>query len=104
MSSIYLYVKNFYLCRINSTMMDAKITLSFDAEVIASAKEYAESHNISLSRLTEYLYRQLTSRHYKSMEEFPVANWVMEVAEGQAEYKTSKSRKATKKEFYESRK
>jgi hypothetical protein len=27
--------------------MDAKVTLSFDKEVIEKAKKYAESHNIS---------------------------------------------------------
>ncbi|WP_339606444.1 DUF6364 family protein [uncultured Roseivirga sp.] len=41
--------------------MDAKVTLSFDQEVIKSAKQFAEKNNISLSRLTEFLYRQLTS-------------------------------------------
>ncbi|MEQ8688440.1 MAG: DUF6364 family protein [Imperialibacter sp.] len=84
--------------------MDAKITLSFDASVIASAKAFAEENNISLSRLTEYLYRQMTSRHYQSLEDLEVSQWVMMVADGQAEYKTSKPRKAAKKEYYESRK
>ncbi|HRH61362.1 MAG TPA: DUF6364 family protein, partial [Chitinophagaceae bacterium] len=36
--------------------MDAKITLSFNKEVITEAKKFAESHHMSLSRLTEYLY------------------------------------------------
>jgi uncharacterized protein YggE len=33
--------------------MDAKITLSFDENIIDKAKDYAESKGISLSRLTE---------------------------------------------------
>lgn len=83
--------------------MDAKITLSFDAEVIASAKTFAESHHISLSRLTEHLYRQLTSKQYSSLEEFPVSEWVSQVAEGAPVYKT-RSKKASKEEFYQKRK
>ena len=41
--------------------MDAKITLSFDRDIIVKAKDFADSQNISLSRLTEFLYRQITS-------------------------------------------
>ncbi len=84
--------------------MDAKVTLSFDASVIQSAKKFAESQNISLSRLTEFLYRQLESKQYKSLEELPISDWVNMVAEGQAEYKTRKSSKSLKETFYESRK
>jgi len=84
--------------------MDAKITLSFDEEVIKKAKEFAESQNISLSRLTEFLYSQITGGHYKNLEELPVADWVYLVAEGKAEYKTkSKSRKSMKKEYFDSK-
>jgi hypothetical protein len=84
--------------------MDAKVTLSFDASVIQSAKKFAESQNISLSRLTEFLYRQLESKRYQSLEELPVSDWVNMVAEGQAEYKTKGRSRSAKKEFYESRK
>lgn len=81
-------------------VMDAKVTLSFDQEVIRSAKEFAEKNNISLSRLTEFLYRQLTSNEYKSIENLPIADWVNAVAEGQAEYRT-KPRKISKSGYYE---
>lgn len=84
--------------------MDAKVTLSFDADVIEKAKKYAESQNISLSRLTEFLYRQLASTHYKSLEDLPISDWVVMVAEGQAEYKTKKRIKSYKEEFFETRK
>ncbi|WP_422356034.1 DUF6364 family protein [Roseivirga pacifica] len=80
--------------------MDAKVTLSFDQEVISSAKAFAEQHNISLSRLTEYLYRQITSNSYNALEDFPIADWVNAVAEGRAEYHT-KPRKISKSDFYE---
>jgi hypothetical protein len=85
--------------------MDAKITLSFNEDVIEKAKQFADKQNISLSRLTELLYRKLTSGHYINLEELPVASWVNELALGEAEYKTKpSSRKKLKAEFYKSRK
>jgi hypothetical protein len=83
--------------------MDAKITLSFDKSVIEQAKQYAESQNISLSRLMEFLLRKITSGNYQSLEDFPVSEWVSQVAEGDAEYITRpRSRKSLKNEFFES--
>lgn len=84
--------------------MDAKITLSFNKEIIEKAKEFAEQNNISLSRLTEYLYSQIISKEYKSLEELPVSAWVEFVAEGQMEYKKSPGRKKLKDEFFEGKK
>lgn len=85
--------------------MDTKITLSFNGEIISKAKKFADRHNISLSRLTEMLYQKMTAENYKSLEDFPISDWVNEVAEGKAEYKTKpSSRKALKKEFFKSRK
>jgi hypothetical protein len=85
--------------------MDAKITLSFNEAVIAKAKQFADSQNISLSRLTEFLYSQITNGGYKTLEELPVAQWVSQVAEGEAKYQTkARSRKALKSEYYRSRK
>lgn len=72
--------------------MDTKVTLSFNDEIIGKAKQFAEQNNISLSRLTEFLFRQITSGDYKSLDELPVADWVNQVAEGKAEYHT-KARK-----------
>ena len=79
--------------------MDAKLTLHFDQEVIEKAKAFAAAQNISLSRLTEYLYRQITSGDYKTLDDFPVADWVNQVAEGEAVY-LKRSGKALKNEFY----
>lgn len=85
--------------------MDAKVTLSFDKKVIEKAKKFAADHNISLSRLTEFLYYQITTGHYQQLEEMPISDWVQEVAEGRAEYKTrSANRKDMKDEFFQSRK
>jgi hypothetical protein len=78
--------------------MDAKLTLHFDRDVIDKAKQFALSNKVSLSRLTEFLYRQITSGNYKTLEEFPVADWVNRVAEGEAMYK-NRTRKSLKDEF-----
>ncbi|HMV09861.1 MAG TPA: DUF6364 family protein [Cyclobacteriaceae bacterium] len=85
--------------------MDSKITLSFDEGVIAKAKKFADSQNISLSRLTEFLYRKITSGEYENLESLPVADWVNLLAEGETEYKTKgRSRKTLKREYLKSRK
>ena len=86
--------------------MDNKITLSFDESVIEKAKKYAENNNISLSRLIEFLLKKITSSNYENLEDFPISDWVMQVAEGQAEYQTKskRSRKAAKDEFFKSKK
>ncbi len=84
--------------------MDSKITLSFDANIIDKAKEYAESKGISLSRLTEILLRKATSGGYREIEDIPVSHWVMTLSEGEAEYITPKKRKDIKKEYYNSKK
>ncbi|MDP2113496.1 MAG: DUF6364 family protein [Bacteroidota bacterium] len=79
--------------------METKLTLNFDQEVIEKAKEFAAANHISLSRLTEFLYRQITSGNYKTIEDFPVSEWVNMVAEGEATYKR-RSRKELKDEYF----
>ncbi|MBA4408809.1 MAG: DUF6364 family protein [Bacteroidota bacterium] len=79
--------------------METKLTLNFDQEVIEKAKEFAAANHISLSRLTEFLYRQITTGNYKTIEEFPVSEWVNQVAEGEATYKR-RSRKDLKDEYF----
>ncbi len=78
--------------------MEAKLTLHFNQEVIEKAKKFAAANNTSLSRLTEFLYRQITSGGYKTIEDFPVSEWVNQVAEGEAVYKRH-SGKSLKDEF-----
>ena len=85
---------------LNNKAMDAKVTLSFNKDVIDKAKEFAEQNNISLSRLTEYLYSQVTSKNYKSLEELPVSDWVDFVAEGPIEYRKTPGRDKMKAEFF----
>ena len=84
--------------------MDAKVTLSFNEEVVIKAKKYAADNNISLSRLIEFLLKKVTSNEYKSLEDYPVADWVTQISEGKAEYHIKPGRKSLKKEFFESRK
>ena len=83
--------------------MDAKVTLSFDAAIIEKAKQFAEDNNTSLSRLTEFLLRKVTSSHHKSLEDLPISDWVSIVSEGQAEYITRpKKNKQLKAEYFKS--
>ncbi|WP_257667104.1 DUF6364 family protein [Parapedobacter tibetensis] len=85
--------------------MDAKITLSFDKEIVERAKSFADEHHISLSRLTEFIYRQLTTKSYGSLEELPISDWVNMLAEGQVEYQRQpRSRKSLKNEYLSTRK
>ena len=85
--------------------MDAKITLSFDQDVISKAKKFADDNNISLSRLTEFVYRNMTTKNYKTIEDLPIADWVNMVAEGPVEYETKvRSNKDLKATYYKSKK
>jgi hypothetical protein len=85
--------------------MDTKITLSFDKDTIEAAKAFAAEHNMSLSRLTELLYRKITEQLYPNLEELPVSDWVNMVAEGQPVYtRKSRSRKELKEAYHSSKK
>ena len=86
--------------------MDTKITLSFDESVIEKAKRFADKNNMSLSRLTEFLYEKITSGNYLSIEDFEISDWVTMVSEGEIRYQTAKRKnsKSIKREYYESRK
>lgn len=52
--------------------MDKKLTLSLDKSIIESAKNYAKSNNISLSKLIESYLTTLTKRKRNSMEITPL--------------------------------
>jgi len=85
--------------------MDAKITLSFNKEVIEKAEEFADKNNISLSRLTEFLLHKVVHRKYYSLEDLPISDWVSAVAEGEVEYETKQRKKRNlKDEFFNSKK
>ena len=81
--------------------MDAKITLSFNADIIALAKAYATEKGISLSRLTEYLYSKMTADAEADIYALPINDWVLELANGTPEYQHNpKSRKARRTDYY----
>jgi len=85
--------------------MDAKITLSFNKSIIDKAKEFADENNMSLSRLTEFLYSKITSGHYQSLEDLPISDWVNMVSEGEAIYETkARKNKDIKAEYFRSKK
>lgn len=84
--------------------MDAKVTLSFDKQIIERAKQYAESQNMSLSRLMEFLLDKITSNQYSSLEDLPVSDWVNAVAEGKATYITKAKKRSKLKDEYKNRK
>ena len=84
--------------------MDAKVTLSFNKSVIEKAKDYAEDNNISLSRLIEFLLTKVTSKSYKSLEDYPISDWVSMVSEGQAVYNVKRSSKETNDAFFKAKK
>jgi Family of unknown function (DUF6364) len=70
--------------------MDAKITLSFDAETIQKAKIYADKNNISVSRLVEYFFNKITDEDAKTLEAYPIADWVYELMGNKMSYNTKK--------------
>lgn len=81
--------------------MEAKLTLSFDKTAIENAKAFAEEHNISLSKLTEFIYLRLGSQKYDTLEDLPISDWVTMVSAGEIVYGSKrKSRKDLKNEFF----
>jgi len=52
--------------------MNKKLTLSLDKTIIESAKDYAKSNNISLSKLIESYLTALTKRKRNSVEITPL--------------------------------
>lgn len=80
--------------------MDAKVTLSFNKEVIEKAKKYAQAHNMSLSRMLELILTNITNNQYASLEDFPISDWVHTIAEGPEVYLTKpKTQSKLKTEF-----
>lgn len=85
--------------------MDAKITLSFKADVIEKAKIYADNQGISLSRLVENLLDRLVRADAEHFDQFPISDWVMAAADGPVEYHSKiKTTKELRSESREARK
>jgi hypothetical protein len=81
--------------------MDAKITLSFNKQIIDKAKQYAHKNNMSLSRMLELILDKITSKQYASIEDFPISDWVNTIAEGSPEYViTPKNNKKLRADYH----
>jgi len=53
----------------------------------------------------EFLLHKITSGEYQSIDEYPISDWVNELAEGKAEYLARpRSRISSKDEYLSSRK
>ena len=61
--------------------MDAKLTLKLDKGVIDKAKEYAESHQRSLSRMIESYLQCLTDQENK-LDEIEISPFVKSISTG----------------------
>lgn len=61
--------------------MDAKLTLNVDKNVIEQAKEYARTHQISLSRLIESYLSSLVSKKEREIEITPLVESLSGVIE-----------------------
>lgn len=85
--------------------MNSRITLNFDKNIIDKAKSFAAQNNVSLSGLVEFLLQKATSSGYSSLDDYPIADWVDQLAEGKGTYLTKKkSRKDLKNEYFSSAK
>jgi hypothetical protein len=84
----YLYVQIFVFV-VNK--MEAKITLSFDENIISSAKLFAKKHHISLSGSTEFFYKRMTESDSMNLEDLQIFDWVSMVSEGAVAYKRTPS-------------
>ena len=56
--------------------MDAKVTLSFDADVIRQAKQLAKKHNISLAMLVEFLLLKSINHNAFRLDDLPINDWI----------------------------
>jgi hypothetical protein len=63
--------------------MDKKLTLKLNKDVIDKAKEYASSHNKSLSRLIESYLKSLVEKEKpKSEDDFEISPFVRSMKTG----------------------
>ena len=61
--------------------MDTKLTLKLDKTVIEKAKEYAESHQKSLSRMIESYLQSLTNQE-QTKDELEISPFVKSMSSG----------------------
>lgn len=66
--------------RIEKFIMDTKLTLKLNQQIIEKAKEYASSKKMSLSRIVEAYLQSLTSE--KGDKEFEISPFVKSISTG----------------------
>lgn len=85
--------------------MSADFTLNLNENVFYAAEELAHRKGISVDALTEMLLKKAAASAYQTIDELPVADWVLQLSEGPVEATPdSKSWKELKEEYYESKK
>jgi antitoxin component of RelBE/YafQ-DinJ toxin-antitoxin module len=62
--------------------MDSKLTLKLNKDVIEKAKQYAHSHNISLSRLVESFLASVSSTVHTEDKEIVISPFISSLADG----------------------
>lgn len=62
--------------------MDSKLTLKLNNDVIEKAKQYAHSHNISLSRLVESFLASVSSTVHAEDKDIVISPFISSLADG----------------------
>ncbi len=83
--------------------METAITLNVDENTVHAIEELAHRKGISMNKLAEVLFEKAAASQYQSIDELPVADWVLQLGEGKPEY-NPKTRKEIKEEYFESKK
>ena len=58
---------------------NAKLTLLLHKSAIDQAKKFGAAHSLSVSKMVEFFFEKLDEEKARSLEEFPVADWVLEL-------------------------
>lgn len=83
--------------------MSTSITLNLNENTVYAVEELAQQKGISIDKLAEVLFEKAAASHYQSIDDLPVADWVLQLGEGKPEY-NPKTRKEIKEEYFESKK
>ena len=72
--TVDMHVQLFYFYTYNLSVMNTKLTLSLDQEIIQKAKEYAQKKNVSLSFIVENYLLKITSDYDDLIAESSIVN------------------------------
>jgi len=84
-----LNVQYFLNLYVQIIVMDAKLTLKLDQDIVAEAKKYAKGKNLSLSKLVENYLHQITKQKKVKEEISPLVKSLSGILkmDEQADYK-----------------